>query len=388
MKLNVRRPIQFFFSAFGLLSVIHLPALQASSVRISQAQCEANQFDHREYFSAEGDRGAQGQCFAFTAKGLLEEHLCRSQKKCGLSLSAIDLARDYPHKVGRRGDVIVRDYFNLSNSNQGGLEFEILEAALQFGVCDEQYAPWFPKLEKACQGMEDRSGCVLSALKRIWKKHEKATAKYLEDPDSGCWVHADGSPLRERETDKIENLMESLEDLLAPQIEQELDLQAALRVARTEFEFVKLVLTPERCIQNRRGFHPSADTPTPRMWKVEFFIQSPEWDETANESRYSNLERLESLAGGALVHQRSVALGLCSKSALSRSAGRRDDPRQGEICGPHALIASGVRWNRDKARCEIHIRNSWGTDTSLRDWLPIEPVLNSTFRISGIAPGT
>lgn len=387
MKIKARTSFYILLSACWVFSSAQIQTAKASSARISQAQCEANQFDHREYFSAEGDQGAQGQCFAFTAKGLLEEHLCRSQKKCGLSLSAIDLARDYPHKVGRRGDVIVRDYFNLSNSNQGGLEFEILEAALQFGVCDEQYAPWFPKLEKACQGMEDRSGCVLSALKRIWKKHEKATAKYLEDPDSGCWVRADGSPLKSKEQDKLDALMESLEELLAPQLDQELDLQGALRAARSEFEFVKLVLTPESCIQNRRMFSSAIGQSVPRMWKVEFFIQSPEWGETENESRYTNLERLEKITDGAREHQRSVALGLCWKAAQSKSLGRRDDPRQGETCGPHALIASGVRWNRDKSRCEIHIRNSWGADTSLRDWLPIEPVLNSTFRISGIAPG-
>ncbi len=113
------------------------------------------------------------------------------------------------------------------------------------------------------------------------------------------------------------------------------------------------------------------------------------WNERAQDyttSDLTNVERLTNISAKVKSTGRSVALGLCSKMARVKNESRVLPTDDSTHCGPHALIANGVQWNSAKKRCEIHIRNSWGAETSLQGWLPIEPVLNSKFRISVIEP--
>ncbi len=371
---------------------------------ISRATCEAGRFDYTSRFQPERSQGSQGQCFAFAAAGLMEEQLCVSDPAdCQLQVSTIDLARDYPDRVNRYdppidGDPfdISRDYFNLQNANQGGVEYRLLDAALEFGVCEERNAPWFPRLEKKCRGMEDRSSCVIDGLKTQWRRYHRATRNVSVSSDQ-CRVRTDGAPLSERETSRIEGVLDQTEAYLAPQVEGGLDLELALRETSSEFEFVERVLIPPACEQNR--LYPNGGVWLDR-WSQNLVYQHREREQQADgstvtrttdgeathESQYSNVERFQRLTSRVQENGRSVALGLCSKYAQNSSRRRLDDTRDGATCGPHALVANGVRWNPEKNRCEIHIRNSWGASTGLSGWLSIEPVLNSTFRVSGIRP--
>jgi hypothetical protein len=149
-----------------------------------RATCESGSFDYTSRFQSVRSQGSQGQCFAFAAAGLLEEHLCATDTAdCHRQISTNDLARDYPDRVNIRYDPpidgddfnISRNYFNLQSSNQGGVEYRLLDAALEFGVCEGRNAPWLPRLEKKCRGMEDLPSCVIEGLKTQWRRNHRAT---------------------------------------------------------------------------------------------------------------------------------------------------------------------------------------------------------------------
>ena len=73
---------------------------------IGESDCRSNSFDHRDHFQTPiRAQGSQGQCFAFAAVGLMEEHLCASDgRDCGIELSPIDAARDYPDRSDLKED--------------------------------------------------------------------------------------------------------------------------------------------------------------------------------------------------------------------------------------------------------------------------------------------
>ncbi len=380
--------------------------------RIAESLCQSGAFDFTARFPEEGNQGSQGQCFAFAATGLLDEHTCVLQSsRCGVRYSPIDAARDYPDKVamgfgaGPSDRYWDRNFFNLGNLNQGGSTYDLLEAALRFGVCEEKYAPWFPILEKKCRGLQDRSACVIGGLKRQWRKYHRLTRNWSSNDEVGCYVNAEGQPISSREAEKLESLLDATGAYLDGVIDDpegwgsysQSKLLALMQESPSEYEFIERVLIPESCEQNRAEFTGSewrerwtedlvwskqSTRPLPNGSHVTTQTET----ERTHKSLLSNPERMERLLARVKESQRSVSLALCSKSALGSSKDRRDDPRVKESCGPHALIANGLRWNSTKKRCEIHIRNSWGPKTSLRGWLPVEPVLNSVFEISGIAP--
>jgi hypothetical protein len=334
---------------------------------IGEAACRSNSFDHQAHFQTPvRAQGSQGQCFAFASVGLLEEHFCATDSRdCGIVLSPIDAARDYPDRKSLKedppidGDIfdVSRDYFNLQNSNQGGREYQVLDAAMKFGICEEKHAPYFPKLEKKCRNQTDRSSCVIDGLKSVWRKYHRLS-RNLSDPYADCLTHLDGKPLSAREERKIESVLEAAGAYLEHQVDGGLDLTWELNHSYSEFDFVKKVLIPPSCQENRLM------TPAGRVWHQSW--ESPEkhgirWNELAGDyttSDLTNVERLTNISAKVRSTGRSVALGLCANMARVNNRSRVLPAQDRTSCGPHALIANGVQWNAVKRRCEIHIRNS------------------------------
>jgi hypothetical protein len=341
----------------ALATAAEAPAVDGREA-IPRESCEAASFDYSARFQPERSQGSQGQCFAFAAAGLMEEQLCATDPAdCQRQISPIDLARDYPDRRSAwdrplDGDPFdtSRDYFNLQNTNQGGREYRLLDAGLEFGVCEEQHAPWFPRLEKKCRGTEDRSSCVIDGLKLQWRRYHRVTRDVFVSSE-GCRSRTDGSPLSERELSRIEGILDQVESLLVPQVEGGLDLELALRETSSEFEFVERVLIPPACEQNR--LFPSGGAWLDE-WSENLVYQNRQREQQVDgsvvvhvsqgavtqESRYTNLERFQRLTSRVKENGRSVALGLCSKSARSASRQRLDDSRDSSICGPHTVIAN------------------------------------------------
>ncbi len=296
-----------------------------------------------------------------------------------------------------------RDYFRLAYANQGGVTDQILAAALDEGVCTEEKAPWFPSLSERCRWMEDRSGCVIEGLKtqkRRYDRQMRRWEKWQHDPEVRRVLGLFGKTRTERHADRLQEIFSDSEAYIPEGVQKAgVDVSSLLASSRDEFDFVQKVLIPKDC-QERRVFLSGS------VWKEDW---SKVWikrdrsvrtnedgsvttsvsthGEKIYRSQYSNKERLGRLADWVFLSERSVGLGICASSALSLQKIRGDNPVAPERCHPHAIVANGLRWNPERSRCEVHVRNSWGSDSRLRGWVAVEPVLNSTIRISGILPG-
>jgi hypothetical protein len=375
--------------------------------RITEQECRTASFDFTARFTREQDQGSRGQCYAFAAAALFEEHGCATGRmKCGTEISPIDISRDYPDLVDPfTGKIPMqrdwkRDYFRLAYMNQGGVTDQILEAALDEGVCEAVHAPWFPPLPQRCRWIGDHSTCVIEGLKSQKNRYDRAMrrwARWSQDPEVRLVLGVFGKTRAERHAGTLSAILKDTRSFLPEELHpSDLKVEALLAEASDDFEFVQKALIPPRCAENRIRLQGTVwREDWARIWITRrATVQTGEdgseitsvssTGEKLYRSRFTNAERFKQLGDAITLSGRSAALGLCAESALVRRKARGDNALEPSYCKPHAVVANGLKWNEKKGQCEIHIRNSWGPASALRGWLPVEPILNSTMRISGI----
>lgn len=328
-----------------------------STFAVGPEECPS--FDFSERFGPVRSQGAHGLCWAFTASALLEEQEClRNPFFCGKHLSPIDASRcDWVFGTKNEGSSI-----------QGAIQ-----CALDQGVCKEIDAPFFERFSAAClarifvngnpASLEQCQTEDIMAFYRQWKN--RITEKEV------CDYH--NSPLEKNEDfSKIIAFLSEFKtittELSNETFQASIDPLKTLLSSQDERDFLKQVLIPNACKENRLQFKGNLRSPIPL--DVEWVAKNPK--ENAK-YQYGNVLN-------AFRQNRSVGLSFCTtmtqeKNLIEKIFITDKNPE----CEAHAIVANGMRWNKEKNRCELHLRNSWGPLAPYQGWSDMDKILQATY---------
>ena len=307
--------------------------------------------DYSERFGPVRDQGWTPYCWAFQGAALIEEYLCKIDKnKCGESVSPLDISR-CNWGLGK---------------GKGEHPRNALKCALnEGGVCMEEHAPFQNiikrhKLKLQCLIMtapQDRS--PLCIKDRTFSNIINTTLNILgvltlsvEDKISTCLkqilIDENTNCKENRQTIEGAKIGAIYGTMLKEYLEEKLESQQQkLARAMNEIERQKLkkVIAETEHYLNFHNFK----TPEELMLSIK-----------------------ETLKTGS-----SVAIGL----DLGRVLGTIMSFRKGSN---HALIVNGMRYNKERGRCEFQLRNSWGggENVPFHGWHSIEDLESAIDRIS------
>ncbi len=332
-----------------LYLILSLFFTQILFAEIKKEQCF--NVDHTNNISIrERDQDGHNVCWGFLAAALIEEENCLySPRLCGQSLSVFDSMRnDWP--LGKKNELRDVEYaitFGLAN-----------------GICLESDAPFAEGSGLFCQAKEllENRGvkCLTSKLESIF--HEYKLKLNTKECESSLVL-----PVR----DMIDylNTIANISDLV---ILEEGESTLALINAKDKSEFLKNILIPNRC-QNNRIISPARNG---RLATTEMFVNPSPLHST---SVTYKLKKIKSI----LTNGRSLGLGICSKNLkqfINEGVSVHSNiPLDKKKCGNHGILAQGMRWNTINNRCEIKIINSWGEDTEINGWISAEEVISSSY---------
>ena len=132
------------------------------------------------------------------------------------------------------------------------------------------------------------------------------------------------------------------------------NLHQMLTEATDGSDFLKRLLIQDTCKKNRYFVEKS---------KITGVAYQPGFELNKDDRSLLRKSLLDGFQQGS-----SVALWLSLYDILP---GRRKVP--GGL-GYHAVVATGMRFNTSKNRCEIKIRNSWGANGILHGWVPLDKI--------------
>ncbi len=345
-----------------------------------KAHCEDIELPS-SHFSPLRDQDGHGLCWAFAASTLLEEENCkRDPKQCGQALSPIDASRCTWSLEKKEG------IFNQAEADESGDPDKALSCGLDHGVCSEELAP--------IEGMKDVT-CSWQQIIKLQMEGPKCftgkLAKYYEKYSmfrgmlGTCKASSANKTVPDYITRLTKDLQKNFQDLAPKQAALGVDVVKNLREAKNASDFLKSVLITPKCEANRALTNKKSVTVV-HLGEKEH--QGKYWDAIQD----------------GLRHQRSVAIGVCMGKIKSpsfppwlvtttqaiaflddRIAKPISHPYWDEFnCAGHALVVTGMRWNKDKNKCELKLRNSWGKTDMLNDWETADNLLHGMVDVSYI----
>lgn len=338
-----------------LLSTVLLIFL--SSASFSQ---ECPDIDYRERFSALRDQGGNGLCWAFAGSALIEEQMCiENPDNCDKQVSVIDGHRCYWDKK-----------HGLATRSTGAFATGLYtKCALDNGVCSEEDAPFVTSRHDT----QDRANkIVVQAL----QKTLLAKIRYGVETRDGCVVRAgDLTKFTEDFGKIVKHLIKNMAD---EYLDLNINYEKALLSAHHYTDALKGIFISENCRQSR------------------FYIKNTKLKPVITViDKLSYKQKLNTLIA-SLKTGRSSSIGLCGRRArkdryedIFFTWGQTKEEYNEEVrqtkCGHHAVVANGMRMKN--GRCQIHIRNSWGSGSGLEGWEDAQNILNHSLTLEYLSDG-
>ncbi len=305
--------------------------------------------DYSKRFPPVRNQDGHGLCWAFTAEALAEEELCLEKSaNCGKQLSAYDAGHCE---------------WSIGTKSEGDAPSRALRCFLKDGFCFEGDAPY--TRGGACGfdnflGSSDVVKCrddELVALYDKWKpKLTRLSNECRNDIDSLVYG----------EVPEALKYVKEIRDLFASEmyLGSGVDIMNALLQSKDKSEFAQKLLLPPLCLRHRKKA--AADAPL----EVELTILT----------KATNVEKILALKKVLLGQGRSAAISICLEDGIF---GLGFVEKYSSDCKhPHAVVTDGMRWNSDKKRCEMQLRNSWGKNGDFHGWVSADKLLPATYETS------
>lgn len=341
------------------LFILLLLVFSAVSATAKTSKENCLNVDYRKRFGPIRDQNSHGYCWAFAGAALAEEAAClKDPSLCGTSLSPIDASRcETNFGAAYEKSVFGRPY-------DGGTITEALNCVLKDGICKEDEAAYLAVGTShgycyARRWLTGRSCIPMTYLKLTYLEIERASAC---NPSNG-----------RHPSTHITSLIKSVDEVLQHtmpdhKIPKEELQQAALRASDWP-SFLRELLIPRQCIENRQTFSSETTVYTelfPENYKDVVQKYYPENGELLiKKSNEPIAQRMMNRLGRG----RSLGIGVCVS---------KDPP---ECVDRHALVVNGSRWNEEKKRCEIHLKNSWGIGAPFSGWHDVDEISKYTVLI-------
>jgi hypothetical protein len=329
---------------------------------IAQAQT-CPEIDYRDRFTSLRDQSGNGLCWAFAGSALIEEQMClEDPENCDKQVSVIDGHRCYwDSKHG------------LATKSTGAFATGLYtKCALDNGVCSEEDSPF---VTNRYDTQDRANGIVVQAL----QKTLLAKIKYGIETRDGCIVRGgDISKFTEDFGKIVKHLIKNMAD---EYLDLNINYEKALLSAGHYTDALKGIFISEDCRQSR--FYLKNNNLKPVITVI---------DKLPYQKKLNSL--ITSLQTG-----RSSSIGLCGRRArkdrfedlfFMSQWGTTKEEYEAEVkqseCGAHSVIANGMRMK--DGRCQIHIRNSWGSGSGLEGWEDAENILNHSLTLEYLSDGT
>ena len=381
-KLIVLRNI--FFVTFLLLSgvllsaevTIPIPEIKRGHYRyqnsdleykISKSDCSVS-FDNSSNFGPVRDQDGVGFCWAFAGADLYGEYLCQLDRKyCGKNISVLSgmLAGKNNWKYG------------IDTQGDGGHILDILEGFMLTGaLCEEKY--WeLPSMDSFfCTLFNKDKKCFRDRMFKIFTQMRNELEK------SNNLLECRNKP---------EKLFEFISEINSLIEHRDISDEVILDFVReNNFEALsKMILVPIDCLKNNINvldeFGPSAAYDF-QVFDVLFYERDFQTDFSRPYKSEPNSRKVNEVIKGFQAGG-SVAITYCSKELMkkypfSNSLKKDHSNLLADNCGNHASVLTGIRWNDKKNRCEVKLRNSWGSGSPLSGWMDAQRVLNTVYKIN------
>lgn len=333
---------------------------------VSEAACPAA--DHSARFGPIRDQDGHGYCWAFTAAALLEEQACiQDAKLCKKNLSPIDASgcsyQLYNTKVSEGG---------ASKRDEGGDPMAALRCSLDRGICSEEDAPYFVnaklsasvcgKAEGQALTQEQLDECLQHRLVQIFEEFKKIRPQNLCALAGSCRADRVVDALSESTRKTLEESIQTLQSILPTDSVDKTGLTYGFLYSSSAKDFSKQIRIPQKCTMNRHRFLPEKSLEA-RL--VDFF-------ESKLENKKDQIKKA--------IQKKSVGLGVCIAN------GSKLVPCKNKKGVNHALVVNGLRWNKEKNKCEISVRNSWGEDSPVHGWMDFDVIAEAAGEMYQIHP--
>ncbi len=324
-----------YFYSFIFSLIINLFS-QYSFAGIPEKKC--TKVDYSSRFGPTRDQDGHGYCWAFAASALVEENLCKADKKnCGNSISTLDISRCS---------------WRLLSVSEGWITGESLKCATSSGVCTEKLAPYSNLSSMRCSlwdmiGVESSIKCNHKELADIydnWKKNENCNRV------SNTSILA----VSQLATGIRGELIRSLQSKVPEQAltgKEAIDLLAG---SSSKSDYLKKLLIPRACAQNRKKV------------SGEIVEKSVDPESTVEKKQ----EILDFITEG-LKNNSSVAIGL----DLGRT-GTFNEFLYGKKSN-HSIVVTGMRYHN--GQCEFQLKNSWGAGADFNGWYPVDELKDAIY---------
>lgn len=321
---------------------------QISFAKIGKEECE--EFDYRSRFGPVQDQDGHGLCWAFAASSLLSEDLCiRDNSKCGINLSPLDVSSCRK---------------SILKMVEGGFIDEGIDCAIENGVCNQYSFDYLRGANQLCNFVfnQEVPHCMHSALQQLYFKYTSLNISFDQ---------CDQPILDYNKNYQLDNIVKQIKDLTIHGYSSfQLDEQGIKKIILNKkitnwSDFLYEILENSSCKKNKFQF------------KNINQYATKEFSEKMN-----NQEKMNAIKS-LLSNGRSIGIGFCATQAMYHSWMSKILGEEKQ-CGGHAAVVNGMRWNKEQKRCEIYIRNSWGYNKSLAEWVDADFILPYTRSIGQI----
>ena len=309
---------------------------------VSQKDCP--NADNTKNFGPVRDQDGIGYCWAFATASLVEEDLCISKgKNCDHKpISPIDVSHCN---------------FTLSDIGDQGASFEAgINCVASDGVCYEEHAP-IPDAKSLKCSLFDFLGkateCSVESLISIYDSFMSET-KSLNICQKQSPSVVNKSPF----IDTVKILTKILPDKAYSRnsFEEILIKYAQKEKSKENLKnFISDILIPKKCKDNR--------------------IKIKTKPSGIGFKGYDSNKKISFLAE-RLKSGRSLLIAACAYQHPDMKS--IFNVLKSDQCGGHALIVNAMRWNAQKNKCEVHIRNSWGKNSKISGWSDVEDLAPAT----------
>lgn len=385
------------------------PSASPSFVSIDKNQCHEISFDNISKMGPDSDQADTGTCWAHASAAMLEEQLCLAHPEhCGKNISRTQIIghtqgidfrpgstmdggnpsavlRYFTHKKGENFEVCLdhfnRNPFDLRERNTGsqGNSFfkkffrkKNLKIGPGFDYINFLRGEYFRVLSSPHSCLNKMSQTQVDHLTKEWNK-------LLEFLDKSAEIKSNRQSWRSNLTfwkKRSSSTERNTHDLSEEDLDLQFDLTNHLslerfeqlaRESKSDTDFIeKILLAP--CLN-------SAQYANLKRKENETLFTL-----LLKQRSLTNIPKLFHVFQEAAHYKHSVQLNICEQELFKKLNGIGTSFIRSEECPPgHAIVANGVKWNSKHNQCEVHIKNSWGSETNFRsNWYPMEPILSTT----------
>ncbi|MBF0316392.1 MAG: hypothetical protein HQK52_23445 [Oligoflexia bacterium] len=332
--------------------------------RISKSDCEETSYDNQALMGPDTPQGAGKLCWAYATAALLEEQLCLSNPKyCGQLVSRSEIAAKTYLSAGG---------YNLAR-NVGGKEVDVLSFYTDANggnmrICLEKYGH---DLYSSSDGAGKLRIAILGATYQLYQQEKRQMSCPSVSGNSNQLDSIISNVIG------IVGLLEVSKDKWSKKMKNsssQLDINEIKKLMDINSDpnaFVQDFLLYYCKDSNLKSFARNGVNLHAKQQILMDAAYDPLYDK--GDYKIVNVGPHMTAFKEAKAHGHSVALGIC-QYPLERNLGvKANAPSGNDLCGSHAVVINGMRWNDQSKQCEVHLKNSRNVNDPLAsNWYPAE----------------